>query len=199
MPRLPMVGLQFGKLTVVSLCSTGKKVLWNCKCSCGEMKEVDGRNLRSGNSKSCGCVTREKSLDRSTKHGGRYSSEYSNWCNMVSRCTNRANKKWKYYGGRGISVCTQWRESFSEFIKDVGPKPGKGFSLERERNEGNYEPGNVRWATQKEQTRNTRRNRMETYHGITLCVTDWAIKYGIKVTTLFGRLKRMSIQDALEM
>jgi hypothetical protein len=113
---------------------------------------------------------------------------YVVWCAMISRCENPKNKNYAQYGARGIRVHSRWRNSFAAFLADVGERPIEG-KLERIDNDGNYEPGNVRWATQREQTRNTRRTVLLTFDGKTMCVADWAEALGIKRWTVYGRIK----------
>jgi hypothetical protein len=107
---------------------------------------------------------------------------------MKDRCQNPHAPEYKNYGGRGIQVCREWLDSFEAFMRDVGERPGPGYSLERINNGGNYEPGNVKWATSAEQTRNKRVNHMLTLHGETRCLTDWARVLGLNPKTLSNRL-----------
>ncbi len=115
-------------------------------------------------------------------------SEYLAWEKMKSRCYNRNFNHYKNYGGRGIKVCPRWRDSFENFLKDMGLKPTPKHSLERKNNNGHYEPGNCVWATQKEQTRNTRRTTQLTYRGVTKSLPDWADEYGLLRHTLYCRV-----------
>lgn len=117
---------------------------------------------------------------------------------ILDRCNNPNSKAYKNYGGRGISVCKSWSESFESFIRDVGYPPGKGYSLDRINNDGDYSPGNVRWATQLEQSRNTRRNILITYKGEIKVLKDWAVTLGISHYTLVDRLhvQDLSVDEA---
>ena len=121
---------------------------------------------------------------------------YRIWIAMRSRCTNPNNAGFHKYGGRGIKVCARW-QSFENFFADMGERP-EGMTLEREDNDGNYEPTNCRWATPAEQSRNTRRNRMLTYAGETLCMADWAERRGVGWDTLYHRLRRHPVEVALD-
>lgn len=116
---------------------------------------------------------------------------------MVDRCENPQNKAFSHYGGRGIAVCARWR-SFKDFLTDAGSRPSPKHSIDRIDNDRGYEPGNVRWATQKEQTRNTRANKLLTFNGETLCMSEWAERTGIGSPTIRTRLVLgWSVADAL--
>lgn len=117
-------------------------------------------------------------------------SEYRVWSSMKNRCTNPRFVDWHLYGGRGIQVCGRWRASFADFFADVGLRPSPKHTLDRWPNgDGNYEPGNVRWATPLEQGRNTSRNRQITANGETLSLAEWAERSGLKRETIADRLK----------
>ena len=127
-----------------------------CACDCGTILDVSQPNLRHGGVKSCGCLR--------VKHGHagsrsrRRSREYSTWASMIERCENPGDKRYKNYGSRGISVCARWRNSFENFLADMGPKPVH-LTIERKDNNAGYEPGNCKWATYKEQSSNQRPRR----------------------------------------
>lgn len=161
---IDLTGKQFGKLTV-----TGRgegptpRPYWTCVCECGGAVTVSGDNLRRGKATSCGCRVAEKNAELRMTHGhtvndGR-TPEYGSWSGMNKRCHNPNNRAYPDYGGRGIQVCPEWRESFEAFYAHIGPKPGPGYSVDRINNDGNYEPGNVRWATAKEQANNRRNSK----------------------------------------
>jgi len=139
--------------------------------------------LLSGKTVSCGCFFFQK------RGGKRDNPAYQTWRSMLQRCRNVNTPKNRHYVGRGISVCDRWKNDFYAFSADMGPKP-EGASIERINNDGNYEPGNCKWATTKEQTRNYRRNVKITYQGRTQCVTDWAAELGLNSQRIFERLAR---------
>jgi hypothetical protein len=159
-----ITGQQFGRLLVLWPAGfrnrTGKNLAWSCSCSCGKTSVAIGASLRTGHTQSCGCLRHEILRERSTIHGhgrqGQHSSTYVAWHNMRRRCSDPKNKDYRHYGGRGISVCPRWRDSFAAFLEDMGEKPAPDLSLDRINNDGNYEPSNCRWATQSEQLLNQR-------------------------------------------
>lgn len=146
---------KFHRLTVVSQAKKNKHNMawWHCLCSCGNKTIVLGMRLRSGGTKSCGCLSKDIAKKTHTTHGFTNSPEYSTWRSMHSRCKYPAHVAWKYYGGRGITVCARWR-SFKNFLEDMGCKPTLKHSIDRINNEGGYTPNNCRWATMKEQNNN---------------------------------------------
>ena len=137
-----------------------------------------------------------------TRHGcarpGKITPEFRSWAHMRRRCKDQRDNRYDRYGGRGIVVCERWQTSFAAFLADMGPKPTPQHSIDRIDNDGNYEPGNCRWATRREQGNNTKRNRLLTLNGETMTVTEWSRKVGIHNRTIRARLARgWTVQDAL--
>lgn len=155
-----MIGVKAGRLTVISRHGTDEtgKATWACICNCGTPKVVAGVNLRSGNTKSCGCLRGDAAIENAIQRttGAWRHPLYSIWGGVKARCFNEKYHKYAAYGGRGITLAPEWRDDFFAFVDGVGPRPGPSFSLDRIDNDGNYEPGNVRWATRSEQRSNTR-------------------------------------------
>lgn len=193
-----MTGLRFGRLVVISYAGSvkvpnGTRAYWFCKCDCGNTHKANASSLRMGTTSSCGCFARESMSAKFSTHGhtiGGASLTYNSWRKMIERCFNSSTPNYYLYGGRGITVCEQWRD-FRVFLADMGERPSKRHSLDRyPNNDGNYEPSNCRWATQKEQCRNKRDNHFLTHNGKTLCIVDWAAETGLKRKTIERRLNR---------
>jgi len=181
-----LIGQQFERLLVIKAADLKRgRPYWLCRCDCGVEKVVLGASLKSGNTKSCGCLNRQLSAERATTHGGRGTPEYTSWTKAKQRCTNPNNKSFHNYGGREIKFLF---DNFEEFLAHVGPRPGAEYSIDRIDNSGNYEHGNVRWATRKIQSRNKRNNRYLTYQNETLCLKDWAKKLGFSYRTIIKRV-----------
>ncbi len=158
MPKLiSLIGQKFGQLEVKAKAENSRgRTSWRCLCDCGNFIDVIGNSLRTGNTQSCGCLHKEQLSQRNYKHGLSKSPEHDIWRSMIQRCTNKNNKRYKDWGGRGISVCPRWMV-FQNFYDDVGPRPSPKHSIDRfPNNNGNYEPGNVRWATAVQQAQNKR-------------------------------------------
>lgn len=152
-----MIGKRFGRLVVTARAgSKGTAATWLCRCDCGNETIVYGNHLRKGNTKSCGCQRSDSAKLTNRKHGMQGTSEYKRWENAKQRCYNPKVPSYRDYGGRGIIMCDEWRDSFMAFYEAVGPCPGPGYSLDRINNDGNYEPGNVRWLDRSGQMRNRR-------------------------------------------
>jgi hypothetical protein len=150
-----IAGRRFGRLVVAELAKRhGGHVHWRCLCDCGKETVVRASHLVGALTTSCGCQQRENTIARFTTHGMSSTREFSSWSAMLARCENKNHPHFKDYGGRGISVCNRWRK-FSNFYADMGPRP-RGLTLDRINNDGNYEPGNCRWADWFQQAANRR-------------------------------------------
>lgn len=154
-----MIGNKFGRLTVMSEKGRDKhrKILYACKCECGNTTVVHGTRLRTGRVLSCGCYRLEKLREKCVTHGKTKSPEHVAFLNMKARCYNESHMYYHNYGGRGITVCDRWLESFENFYADMGDKPFKEAQLDRIDNNGNYEPDNCRWITPHENSLNQRK------------------------------------------
>jgi len=184
--RIDLTGQTFGRILITEEgAQRGDVRYWKGVCSCEDQTpvEVSRNNLRSGHTRSCGCLSRE----RTTTHGKNGSPVYSTWQHMKTRCYNPRDKHYASYGGRGISVCSRWLESFENFYEDMGDPP-EGMTLDREANDGNYCKENCRWATKSQQQRNRRNTHLLIYRGETKCLADWAEEMGIHAETLRSRL-----------
>lgn len=196
-----ITGMVFGRLTALNLSEVSvhkDRVKWKCKCTCGKTKDIAISNLRSGHTQSCGCLQKEKTGKRARVHGLSKSKEHGIWSNMKRRCSDSTNKMFQNYGGRGITVCDEWQNSFKAFYRDMGPRPSSKHSIDRIDNDGNYEPGNCRWATQSEQGNNTRVNVNLTHEGETKTQVEWGRKLNISHKTIHARFKRgWSVEETL--
>lgn len=189
-----LIGTKFGRLTVVSDKGRhwhgSRRRYWECICLCGKVKIVSETQLVNGYTKSCGCLQREAASRIRKKHGQSKTSEFSIWACMIDRCYRIKNKRWDIYGGRGITVCDKWKQSFSEFLADMGNRPSRNHSLDRIDTNGNYEPSNCRWATLLEQANNTRTNLFITHDGKTLSLSDWQRILKFNYSTVRSRIQR---------
>ncbi len=127
---------------------------------------------------------------KNERHGMSYTSEYIAWSGMIDRCVTPTNRRFKDYGGRGVTVCDEWRRSFLSFLADVGFKPEPTMSIDRINNSGNYEPGNVHWASSEVQAANRRTNRLLTVGGVTKTISEWAKAKGMRHSSLSNRVNR---------
>lgn len=198
---IDLTGQQLGRLTVIERAGSDKRrnALWVCQCECGDKVIARACDLKSGHTTSCGCFKRERQLASATKHGGKKTRLYHIWEGMKSRCLNRAERSYKDYGGRGITVCEEWAQSFGAF-RDWALANGyrDDLTIDRIDNDGNYCPENCHWATKKEQGNNRRSNRKITHNGETHTLTQWAELIGIKRETLSQRLRNgWSVERAL--
>lgn len=191
---IDLSGQTFGRLTVISRGGprpqTGARAaLWVCQCECGKRKEVSGYNLRSGQSRSCGCWSGQFAAQKIRRHGMYDSAIYKVWKAMKQRCTNPRSQRWASYGGRGIKLCAQWY-AFEGFLADMGAAYRHGLSIDRIDVNGDYEPNNCKWATPIEQGAHIRRRATLTYRGQTKSISEWSRETGIPTYTLSLRRDR---------
>lgn len=181
---IDITGKRFGKLTVLNRSDNSKHGAsrWTCMCDCGEKTIVLGSSLKNGRTKSCGCLTVISNKKRS-KHGLCDTVEYQAWSDMIARCNNPEHASYKNYGGRGITVDTQWL-NFSNFINDMGNKPSSEYSLDRIDNDLGYSKKNCRWTTIDIQNRNKRNSVLLTYNNKSLCLADWVNEEDVKILNL---------------
>lgn len=185
-------GTKYERLFVIELYDKGPRGLrWKCRCDCGKIGLVYSSDL--GKNKSCGCYSPEASSVRNRTHGLSHTPEHNAWEAMKQRCSSRV-----HYTSRGIKVCDRWLHSFENFLKDMGPRPSPRHSIDRKNNNGDYEPGNCRWATHTEQMQNTRRTKRFEFNGANKTITEWANEVGMRRETLRARLKNgWSIKEAI--
>jgi hypothetical protein len=165
------------------------------RCVCNKEKEIRTRSVRNGHTKSCGCMK----VELTSTHGMAGEPEYMAYHAMMDRCNNSEHSQYADYGGRGIKVCKRWAESFENFFADVGPKPSPEHYLDRyPNNDGNYEPGNVRWSTPLQSARNRRNNKVVEFLGRPMCMSAWAEHFGITRFTLFQMVKRRGEREAFK-
>lgn len=182
MPIRDLTGHRFGRLVGVEYAGGGR---WRCKCDCGRTVDVITSNLNKGNTASCGCRLTESRI----KHGMSGTKVHAVWKSMVFRCHNPKDRSFHNYGGRGITVCTEWRESFSQFIADMGLRPD-GFDIDRIDNNKGYGPDNCRWVSRKRNLNNRRNNRRIQFNGQSRTIAQWADALGINYRTLNNRINR---------
>jgi hypothetical protein len=185
--RKPIIpGERFGRLVVV-VGNAFRKPNCQCLCDCGNTATVSVRRLRSGGTRSCGCLRHEAHTATHGHTRGGFSPTYRSWANMLART------KYDYfpdYCGRGVTVCQRWAESFESFLADMGERPS-GTSIDRIDNAKGYEPGNCRWATEKTQKRNTTRNKQLTYNGETRALAEWAEVLGLNYSAVKQRINKL--------
>lgn len=181
------IGKKFGKLTILNIFSfkeeKGATLYADCLCECGAMIRKRAKSVLCGDTKSCGCES------TTWKHGytAKNSKAYRTWHGMKNRCYNEKDDDYKRYGARGITVCDRWKDSFENFLEDMG-EPEASLSLDRIDNSKGYSPDNCRWADWFTQAQNRRGNRMLEFNGEKQAVSYWARLHGIRHDTLIRRL-----------
>lgn len=198
---IDLTGQVFERLTVVEHVGFDKKhsALWSCQCSCGKSCIISSDNLRSGNTKSCGCIRNERIGTLNKSHGLSQHPLHRTWSHIKDRCNNPNDKKYDSYGGRGIKMCDEWND-FQRFY-DWSMENGweQGLTIDRINVNGNYEPDNCRWVTMKVQQNNRRDNKYITFNGKTQTMQQWCDELGIPHSTLWNRLNVLgwSLEKAL--
>lgn len=202
---IDLTGQRFGRLVVLRREKTLKRGIsrWLCQCDCGEQTVTSTGSLRSGLTRSCGCLHREAAREQGLKsatHGLTETRLYRVWGNMKTRCYNKRNRNYARWGARGITVCDEWRSDFQAFY-DWAMANGyeDGLSIDRIDNDRGYSPDNCRWATPEQQANNTRKTTSIECNGEAYTLAQWSKKLGIDKTTLFYRLKRLPPEAAFTM
>ncbi len=184
--KVDLTGRTFGRLLVIGdtkIRNKDKRIMWLCKCECGNETNVEPRSLINGATKSCGCLWPE----RSKKHGASGTKLYSTWVGMLNRCRCKTSNNYEFYGAKGISVCKEWVDFLGFQKSAIENGYEKGLSIDRKNPSGNYEPGNCRWATRKQQDRNKRNTKFVLINGEKTTISDVAEKYGLNYCMLSHR------------
>uniref|UniRef100_A0A6M3XGN0 Uncharacterized protein n=1 Tax=viral metagenome TaxID=1070528 RepID=A0A6M3XGN0_9ZZZZ len=191
---IDLTGQKFGRLTVLCIGQKGTKTTplkWKCICECGNVKNVSGQSLKNSAIRSCGCLQKEVASKLNCSHHGWGTRLYSIWDKMIQRCTNRKHKHYKNYGGRGIKVHKQWKQF--KYFKEWAYKNGytDNLTIDRIDNNGNYEPGNCRFITLKEQQHNKRTNRVIELNGKSQTMKQWADELQINYNVINSRINTL--------
>lgn len=201
-----LTGMRFGKLLVIRRVGSdkSKNATWLCRCDCGNKVVKVGINLRCGDTSSCGCYHKQVVKEHMQTHGKSKTRLYKVWAGIKSRCYNPKVDNYKYYGGRNIGMCSEWKESFEKFMEwsyqngyDENAKPQE-CTIDRIDNDKDYSPENCRWVNHYEQCHNQSKNRVYTYNGVSLTMAEWARKLNINYSTLKRRIySGMSFEKAI--
>lgn len=190
-----MVGEKFGRLVVDSCAGRTKtrQLRWLCKCECGGETTTVTYKLKSGHTRSCGCLQKERAAKAQTRHGLCGSPTYESWRAMIARCTNQKDKSFQWYGLKGIKVCEPWLK-FDNFLSDMGERPS-GHTIERIDVNAGYEKSNCKWTRANRQQANTSANVFVEHDGRRMCIADWAREFGMPYGLLQARLRRGASMD----
>jgi len=183
-PRSKLSNERFGRLVAVEYLG---KSLWLCRCDCGQEIRATTRNIKSGNTRSCGCLHRERNGDTHRTHGMSQTLTYAVWLSMRARCKNESLSSYRNYGGRGIKVCDRWASSFEAFLSDMG-EAQDGKSLDRIDVDGDYSPENCRWADAVTQQNNKRNSVFIEFDGERMTVAQWSRRLGVPAGTIRTRI-----------
>jgi hypothetical protein len=204
-----VIGKKFGYLTVLSaaenrIVPSGITRMVMCRCECGNVKPYQFHAIKNGKTRSCGCYSKKPIQERervgTERHLMSYTPEHRAWSSMKNRVCNPNVIGYNYYGGRGITVCDRWLNSFENFLEDMGNRPSDKHSLDRIDVNGNYEPSNCRWATIEQQNSNKTSNVMVTYKGETKYLAEWARVLNTSQQLLMYRLNvaKWSVEKTFE-
>lgn len=199
---IDITGQKFNRLKVIKRYgySTDKHITWLCECECGNKAIVTGKQLRSGQTKSCGCYNKELTTIRNTKHGKRHTRLYRIWLLMKNRCNNPKDKYYYCYGGKGVKVCNEWSNNFELFYEwSISNGYNDKLTIDRIDSDKGYQPDNCRWTTNKEQQNNKTNNHYITYKGKTQSMKKWSEELKIDYSTLRNRINvyQWDIETAL--
>lgn len=194
MKQLNLTGKRFGKLVVIKTAGKTKNgaYLWQCKCDCGNEIIANVGNLKNGHTKSCGCLRVDRCKTNFTKHGLEHTRLYGIWSDMRLRCYDEKNIAYHRYGGRGITICDEWKNDVKAFYDWATANGYKdSLTIDRIDNDGNYCPENCRWATVKEQASNRRSNILVTHNGKTQTMKKWANEVGTPYKVVWARMQKL--------
>jgi len=203
--KFDLTGQKFNRLTVVKFSHTDKHRFnkWECVCDCGNVVIANSQQLKGGGTKSCGCYKNElcaklKKITHGDSRRCKITPEYRTWCKVKERCYNQNDKRYKDYGGRGILMSDEWRNSYQTFFNDMGVRPSNKHSIERQDNDMGYFNGNCIWAVKKIQDRNKRSNHWEEYNGEKMIIQDWAERLQVDNRLIHAMLKRKPFSEVYE-
>lgn len=201
--KADLIGQRFGRLLIVIEAEKiSNRRCFVCKCNCGNIIKVRLNSLKSGNTRSCGCLHKEELRKRNYKHGlsldenGNKTRLYGLWSRMRQRCSDVNSNDFKYYGGRGIKVCDEWLNYYVFHDWALANGYADSLSIDRIDNEGNYKPDNCRWVVLEQQARNKRNNHLITFHGLTKTLIEWSRELQIESSLLRYRIKVWDIEKA---
>lgn len=188
---------RFGRLVAKQRCleKKTKDARWECVCDCGNTIVVYALSLKSGNTKSCGCLRKEEAKVSSMTHGFSYVPEYRVWQGIKERCYNKNHQYYPEYGGCGIVMSDEWKDDFVAFYKDMGSRPTPDHTIDRKYNTKGYSKDNCRWVTRIEQANNTKRNIHYTYNGISRTLAGWCRELGLNYDNVYYQIRNGSTFD----